>query len=167
VSVTERTGAVERTNIVSVLAERLPRIRAVSIEVRSRSASGWSGRGRGEVVARRATDSTIAFDEHGAFELASTGTRLPFRNALRWAVHADRIVLAHCRQDAQAGTRLVEFRAASASPDEVTLRATAPHLCGDDCYDAVLRLVDAGFDLHWRITGRRKDEELLHCYRWS
>jgi hypothetical protein len=164
-SVTERTGAVERPTIVSVLAERLPRIRTISIEVRSRSSSGWTGRGKGEVVARGASDGTIAFDEHGAFELAATGARLPFRNSLRWTVHADRIVLAHCRQDARAGTRLVEFRAAPVSPGETTLHAAAPHHCGRDCYDAVLRLVDAGFDLHWCITGPRKDEELIHAYR--
>jgi len=148
-----------------VLAERLPRIRRLSIEVRSGSVSGWAGHGQGEVVVRRSADGVIAFDEHGAFELARAGASLPFRNSLRWTVHADRIVLAHCRQDARVGTRLVEFRAATASPDGTTLHAAAPHYCGLDCYDAVLRLFDTGFDLHWRITGPRKNEDLLRRYR--
>jgi len=167
VSVTERTGAVERPTIVSVLAvlaERLPQIRRLSIEVRSRKACGCTGRGQGEVVVRRASDGAIAFEERGSFELAATGARLPFRNALRWSVHADRIVLAHCRHDTRAGTRLLEFRAA-VSQDRTTLHAAAPHQCGSDCYDARLNLVEDGFDLHWRITGPRKDEDLLHRYR--
>lgn len=148
------------------MAERLPRINALTIEAFPARfhEGGGRGRGRGRVRARRESDHVITFDESGRFKL-ERGPTLNFHNALRWTLAPDRIVLAHCRHDAGDGTRLAELRALPTRSTDADLASAAPHLCGEDRYTATLRLVDNGFDLVWRIVGTRKNEILAHRYR--
>gem|GEM_PF-3152318 len=123
-----------------------------------------AGRGRGRVLARRESEYVITFDETGRFELES-GPALQFRNALRWTVEPDRIVLAHCRYGAGQPTRLVEIRPPEDRRTDADLVSPEPHRCGHDLYHAELRLAPGGFDLLWRIRGPLKNECLVHRYR--
>jgi len=123
-----------------------------------------AGCGRGRVRARRVREDVIRFEESGRFELGH-GPTLNFLNALRWTLEPDRIVLAHCRQDAEVGTRLVEFRPPPRPCSDADLTSAAPHPCGQDRYAAVLKLADGGFDLVWQVTGPRKQQRLIHRYR--
>lgn len=104
----------------------------------------------------------ILFEESGRFLPENGRSALTFRNSLCWTAHADRIVLSHRRYGPADGTRLVDLLQAEDSFDLVSSR---PHRCGDDLYSARLEWRDRGFDLVWRVTGPRKDEELLHRYR--
>jgi len=152
----------DQSAIVAV-ADLLPRIRSVSVDVRSRSQTGWSGRGRGAVrVSRDGGD--VLFEESGRFQPANGRIAMRFRNVLGWTIHADAITLSHRRHGPAGGTRLVELRQ---DVDSFDLVSNRPHRCGADLYSARLELRDGGFDLVWRVTGPRKAEDLAHRYRMA
>ncbi|MES1948062.1 hypothetical protein C84B14_11961 [Salinisphaera sp. C84B14] len=151
---------VGKTAIIE-LHSRLADIRRLRFEAEPGPGShtGWAGHGEAEVAVSVDADG-LRFHESGQFTPAATGTALSFRNVYRWVVHDDRIALWHERFGCEAAVWL--FDLVAAAPDE--LIAAERHLCGEDRYDARLRLVEHGFELGWSITGPRKDEKLAYRY---
>ena len=43
-------------------------------------------------------------------------------------------------------------------------RSVSPHLCGEDCYAAVLTVRDDGIVLRWSVDGPRKQEAIEYTY---
>ena len=125
------------------------------------SQTGWAGHGEAEVAVSLDADG-LRFHESGEFTPAATGAAVAFRNVYRWVTQGDRIALWHERFGAKDAVWL--FDLVAAGPGELV--AAERHVCGDDRYDARLRLVEHGFDLRWSITGPRKDERLAYQYRF-
>lgn len=166
---------------IVAVADWLPLITRIALRSHSGpdSCCGWNGHGEGAVSVERAADGSLIFRESGTFTPAAAPTgsdgaqhrsppRLSFGNVLRWSIDNDRIALAHQRFGASAEVALVDLVPAAAdrpTDPEADLVSATPHLCGQDGYEARLRLVNSGFDLIWRITGPAKDETLVHAYR--
>ena len=144
------------------LRARLTDIRQLSFTAKPGpySRTGWAGRGEARVQVSD-DDDGLRFHESGEFTPAATGVAVAFRNVYRWVLHADRISLWHERFGRDAAVWL--FDLVPTTPREMV--AAKSHRCGDDRYDARLRVVDEGFDLRWAIAGPRKDETLMYKYR--
>lgn len=147
------------------LADRLTAIRRLDFTSHSGDGShcGWSGHGQGEVTVSHAIDA-LRFHERGHFRSTQGERTVPFRNVYRWECHADHVRLFHERRGETHAVWLFDLVADPASDDLVEACA---HLCGADRYSARLTFASEGFDLHWRITGPRKDERLHYRYRPS
>ncbi|MES1924977.1 DUF6314 family protein [Salinisphaera sp. T31B1] len=145
------------------LWRRLPSVRRLTFSATAGpdSVTGWTGTGLADVVCEEAGDG-LRFIETGRFTLVDTTHPLTFHNVFHWRAAPGRVALAHERFGRDAPVWLFDLIAAA--PGELT--AAESHLCGNDRYDARLRLVDDGFDLRWTISGPRKDETLAYRYRF-
>ncbi|MFC3291843.1 DUF6314 family protein [Modicisalibacter luteus] len=150
----------------------------VSVSFRSRSGPHsqchWSGQGNGQIQVAQAEDDSLLIHESGHFQLdipapsyehrpvASEPRPIPFRNVFRWRFFEDRVSLSHERRGAESAVWLFDLVAAPGATDLISHR---PHLCIDDHYLAKLAFEPDGFNLTWRITGPRKDEQIHYRYR--
>ncbi|MGL5948872.1 MAG: DUF6314 family protein [Aeromonas sp.] len=123
------------------------------------SATDWCGQAEGEVrVSAPASSAGWHFAECGIYQTPH-GQRLKMHNSYQWQRTEAGIELAHLRY----GAPVVLFTLVARS--QYHWCSQAPHVCGQDHYQAELHLTAAGFDLTWRITGPRKNECLRYAYR--
>jgi hypothetical protein len=140
---------------------RLGRVRTLSFVARSASRTGWNGRGSGTVVVESAGDEVITYAESG-FWRPEGGRDIRFRNVFRWTKAGTTIRLEHLRFGADHPVYLFDLAPAA----DREWRAVSPHLCGEDCYAAAMRIQDDEITLRWSVTGPQKSEEIEYTYAW-
>lgn len=128
------------------------------------SRTGWDGKGTGRVVIEVDPISSvkqIRLYETGEFKGDAFGM-VTYRNTYRFDWLSDRIRLYHERLGADNAVWLVDLVLSKLDPR--VLVSDSPHLCGDDTYNASLKLLDGRFVLIWDIRGPRKNEHIEYYY---
>jgi hypothetical protein len=139
----------------------LRRVRAVRFHAHSARATGWNGAGSGEVLVETPAESVLTFTESGTWR-TSQGKELRFRNIFRWSLLDPRAVrLEHLRFGPDRPVFLFDL---VPGPGR-TWVSVRPHLCGEDCYSAELRLEDGAIFLRWAIAGPKKQEAVEYEYQ--
>ncbi len=144
----------------------LGRLRTLTFSARSGKSTGWSGQGHGEVRVETPSPNTIVFYESGQWQPAGREDRpaLPFSNIYRWSLaDGDTVRLEHLRQGPDQPVFLVELQ-----PDTVHGWASVtPHVCSADLYALTLSVQPDGIDMHWTISGPKKDENIAYRYTFG
>ena len=142
---------------------RLCAVRSLRFSAKSDDrTSGWNGTGTGTVKVTIIGKSTVTFTEHGTWA-GDSGRQIDFNNIYRWKFDWDAgaIRLEHLRHDPNRPVFLLDL----APTDDITLESVSPHRCGPDFYTATVKFGDDVVDLHWRVTGPRKDANV--CCRYE
>lgn len=130
---------------------------------RSRSNTGWVGKGTGLVRVESPTPETLLFHESGRWHAdiqRVPGKDIEFKNIYRWSLSEAKIRLEHLRFGEKHAVYLFDL-----APDTETVWSSiTPHLCRADQYTARLELHDSGISLNWQIVGPEKDEDILYQY---
>ncbi|MEL7168398.1 MAG: DUF6314 family protein [Bacteroidota bacterium] len=147
---------------LDLLWQRIATIRSLYFDAKSTSATGWTGRGKGQVIVSQPSDDALGFEESGLFT-PGRGEPFVFHNVYRWTRNADTsplIQLEHLRFGVNHPVLLFDL-----APETPTLwRSTAPHVCGDDRYTARLDIEPDHLRLTWIIKGPAKAESLVYRY---
>ncbi len=141
------------------LWDRLAAVRSLRFDAVSRSATGWTGTGIGQVIAGVEAGSLV-FQERGSWT-PPTGRELVFTNTFRWSKHGGLLRLEHLRH----GTDNPVFLFDLAHRGAHEWREAEPHQCADDRYSASLTVNEGSIVLAWSIQGPRKDESIEYVYQ--
>jgi hypothetical protein len=141
---------------LELLWERLSRVRALSFVGRG---AAWNGKGIGSVIAETTSVGAITFSESG-FWTPEMGRETRFHNVFRWSKVGDTLRLEHLRFGEENPVFLFNLAAAG----EREWRSVSPHLCSEDCYAAVMQVLDEQIILQWQVTGPRKQEAIDYIY---
>lgn len=138
---------------------RLGAIRLLRFESVSRTGTGWSGRGSGQVEVSSPEEGVLVFREAGSWT-QDGGRELRFFNVYRWSLNENSIALEHLRFGLNKPVWLFQL-----APDENGLwREDEPHPCRDDCYSATMRVVGDELLLEWQVSGAERDETISYVY---
>ncbi len=147
----------------SPLTEIWPRLLAVQtlhFESQSRTGSGWSGLGEGQVEVTSPHDGVIIWREAGHWR-QNGGREIRFTNTFRWTQSDDKITLDHLRFGAAQPVFL--FQLVCTQPNE--WRDIEPHLCRQDNYSASFLIKPDCLKLSWTVFGPTKDESINYRYQ--
>ena len=128
---------------------------------RIKDEKGWNGKGKGEVVVTRPSDSILIFQERGTWKFQE-GQDIDFSNVFRWILdrNAGMISLEHLR----FGPDNPVFLFYLAPTGNNILASVESHLCEEDVYNAQVPWDRSTIRLNWRVIGPKKNEELEYCY---
>jgi hypothetical protein len=143
--------------------EKLCAVKQLSFHAKthSKEKSGWSGKGKGEVIITRETDSILLFSEKGVWQ-NNEGEEITFSNVFRWTldVHAGVISLEHLRR----GPEHAVFLFYLAPVEKNSLSSVDSHQCAKDAYFGHIHFDRFGLRLNWRVIGPKKNEEIDYIY---
>jgi DNA-binding transcriptional ArsR family regulator len=148
---------------LSLLWQHLLQIKQLSFSAQSKAdhPSGWNGIGKAKVEVQSITTHTLMFQEQGSWT-SEEGQQYDFKNVFRWTWQATQslITLEHLRHGPDHPVVLFEL-----SPVSLTRFETIqPFICRQDTYLANLYCDRHFIQLHWRILGPRKNEEIHYLY---
>ena len=147
--------------ILAELWSRLLTVRTLQFESQSRTGSGWSGLGNGQVEASSPSDGVLLWRETGSWR-QNGGREIRFFNTFRWTQGEDgQITLEHLRFGESQPVFL--FQLAPVAPDE--WRDVEPHLCRQDNYSASLCIEPERLKLSWTVFGPTRDETINYLYQ--
>ena len=139
----------------------LSEVTSLKFVARSANESGWNGAGYGSVVISKPNKKSITFTESGKWQ-PEGNQPLSFSNVFRWTLDdvSQSIKLEHLRFGPDNPVYLFDL----VLKNDSTWQSAMPHICGNDSYSAVMRLMTDKIELHWAIKGTKKNEELLYSY---
>ena len=140
------------TDVSDVLA-RLGATTRATVEVRA--GQGASGTGEGTATASREGD-VLVVTEAGTWTYAG-GTPMRWRAVSRWRAEGGALAVEHVRQGESAVAVL------NRQPDG-TWRARAPYLCGQDRYEAALKVTPEAVRVTWTVSGPCKAARTVTQY---
>jgi hypothetical protein len=154
--------AASRIDFLLAVWRRLQSARTVALLVRDADTGAPQAQGTGSVAVETAGGSQMVMRERGRWA-APRGAGAHFTDALRWTLDTDifALRLEHVRRGLDQPVPLVEL----VDDGRGFLTPLAPYLCGEDRYDASVRVVDGVVEVAWRVTGPRKKQEILRRYR--
>lgn len=128
---------------------------------RSQSEYEWTGKGKGDVLVSKVSDTVLVFHERGAWQVRQ-GQDISFNNTFRWTLDrsAGMIALEHLRQ----GPDLPVFLFYITPTGNNLLASVDSHLCEEDVYLATVPWDRHSIRLNWRVIGLKKNEEMECCY---
>lgn len=128
---------------------------------RTKEEKGWNGKGRGEVVVTKTSDTTLLFHERGAWQV-NQGEDISFSNIFRWTIdrNAGVISLEHLRHGVDQPVFLFHLTPTS----NRILASVDSHLCAEDVYLATAPWDRYSIRLNWRVIGPKKNDEMEYCY---
>jgi hypothetical protein len=144
------------------LWDLLGRVQSLAFVARSETAGGWNGEGRGKVIVQAAGEGGMTFSERGSWR-PKDGRNLRFTNTYRWTLTGGLLRLEHLRYGSDRPVLLFDL----VQVGDREWRSASPHLCGQDCYAAVMAVGDDGIVLRWSIDGPRKRETIEYVYSWN
>jgi hypothetical protein len=151
-----------RMNRLMELWNRRRCVRALQFVAKSELANGWDGVGAGSVDVVAPANTVLIFRESGSWQ-PTGGNPLRFNNVFRWSqIDMDLIRLEHLRFGEDHPVLLFDM----APVRESEWAEVSPHLCGQDCYAAALRLQASGLEFRWMVTGPKKQECIEYWYWW-
>lgn len=148
---------------LSILWQRLSQIKhlAFSAQSRAEKPSGWNGIGRAQVEVQSLASHMLMFHEKGNWT-SDEGKQFDFKNIFRWTWHSTKplLTLEHLRHGPEHPIVLFELTPTSVHRFETV----HPYLCRQDTYLAHLYCDRHFIQLHWRILGPHKNEEIHYIY---
>jgi hypothetical protein len=128
---------------------------------RSREENGWNGRGKGEVLISKQSETILVFHERGAWQ-TKQGQEIHFSNTFRWTLdrNVGMISLEHLRLGPDQPVFLFHLTPTS----NHFLASVDSHLCEEDVYLATVPWDRHSIRLNWRVIGPKKNEEMQYCY---
>lgn len=140
----------------------LQRLRSLEFRISDGNcvSDGCDGYGRGQVSVTEANDG-LRVRERGEFTPPGGGRGVTYHNVYRWQWQEDCLALSHERFGTAEPVHLVDL----VPVDDTTLVAVKPHACGHDGYHARVRVIDAGVNITWCISGPRKNTRIHTVYR--
>lgn len=146
-----------------LLWQRLLQVKHLSFSAQSKAeqSSGWNGIGKAKVEIHPAAARSIIFKEQGSWT-SHEGKQFDFKNALRWTWHASKpvFILEHLHYGPEHPIVLFELKPINLTQFEMI----QPFLCKQDTYLAHLHCDQHLIQLHWRIIGPKKNEEMHYIY---
>ena len=143
--------------------DRLKTVQHLNLHAKSHSKqeTGWNGVGKGDVLVIKENETTLVFQERGAWQIREA-QEIAFSNTFRWTLDrsAGMISLEHLRLGPEQPTFLLHL----IQQTENTLVSLEPHLCNQDVYLATASWDSDAIHLSWRITGPKKNETIECCY---
>ena len=152
----------ERYETLFAFLDKLQKIRRMTFSAKTQSAeTGWSGKGKGEVLLEKTDGSTFLFHEKGTWQ-NKEGEEFTFTNLFRWTIdrHAGVIALEHLRRGMDQPVFL--FHLAPTGP--FSLSSVNSHLCEGDTYFGQIHLDPYSLRLNWRVIGPKKNEDIRYVY---
>jgi Family of unknown function (DUF6314) len=143
------------------MLDLLIRVQTISFIARSGKPNGWNGQGRGIVETATTTAGAVTFGESGVWRSVD-GNESRFRNTFRWSVIDNLVRLEHLRFGEGNPVHLFDL----AQVGEQEWKSASPHLCRDDCYAAVLLILEDCIEVRWSIDGPKKQQAIEYVYRW-
>ncbi|MGR3951685.1 MAG: DUF6314 family protein [Chlamydia sp.] len=122
--------------------------------------TSWSGEGQGDVKVTQ-KENEILFEERGQWQ-NDQGFQFQFHNAYQWIYSPEEstILLSHMRFNRDTPTKLLLF-----FPSQKHIfTSESSHTCGSDCYSGMILCQEQEFQIHWRVAGPKKNEELSIYY---
>lgn len=159
----EQSIEFHHSEALSLLWKRLLRVKHLSFSAQSKAEhpSGWNGIGKAKVEIHRVASHSVIFKEEGNWT-SHEGNQFDFKNALRWTWHGSKplLILEHLHYGPEHPIVLFELKPMSQTQFEVV----QPFFCKKDTYLADLYCDHHFIQLHWRILGPRKNEEINYIY---
>jgi hypothetical protein len=144
----------------AALWHRLAQVRHVEFASSGKAGTGWNGRGTGRVTTTCVDRDVLVYAEAGEW-VPEVGTPSRFRNVFRWTRVPGGIRLEHLRLGEDSPAYLFDL-----VPDTTTQwRSRDVHVCGPDCYSAVLTVAAGELWLRWKVAGPRKGATIEYRYR--
>ena len=141
--------------------DRLKQVKHFVRTSQSKEEHGWNGKGKGDVLVTKSSDTTLIFHERGSWQVHS-GKDISFSNTFRWTLDrsAGVISLEHLRLGPDQPVFLFHL-----TPTHSHLLASVDaHLCEEDVYLATVPWDKHSIRLNWRVIGPKKNEEMEYCY---
>jgi hypothetical protein len=143
--------------------ERLALVKHLNFDARSKSKEEgrWNGRGGGEVIVKKESNTVLFFHEKGTW-VTDNGKEIDFSNTFRWTLDrkACRLSLEHLRR----GINHPVFLFHLAPAGDHILRSVDSHLCEQDAYFGHISCDLHSLRLNWRVIGPKKNEEIDYYY---
>lgn len=153
----------ERSDILALFWKRLASIKTLTFHAKTKSQekTGWSGKGRGDVVVSKESPSTLIFKESGSWK-NEEGQEMDFTNTFRWNLDRARtmISLEHLRFGIDRPVFLFHL----APSDFHILTSVDAHYCNEDTYFGQIFSDENTLRLRWRMIGPKKNEEINYYY---
>ena len=151
-----------RIDFLLAVWRRLQSARTVALLVRDADTGAPQAQGSGSVAVETTGGSEMVVRERGRWT-TPRGAGAHFADALRWTLDTDIVALRleHVRHGLDEPVPLVEL----VDDGRGLLTPLAPYLCGEDRYEASVNVVDGVVEVAWRVTGPRKNQEILRRYR--
>jgi len=143
--------------------DRLQTVKQFTRIAKSRSLedNGWNGKGKGDVLVSKPTDTVLVFQERGSWQ-TKQGQDISFSNTLRWTLDRSTamISLEHLRHGQDHPVFLFHL-----IPTNNNLLASVDsHFCEEDVYLATVPWDRHSIRLNWRVIGPKKNEEMEYSY---
>ncbi|MGE5196423.1 MAG: DUF6314 family protein, partial [Anaerolineae bacterium] len=139
--------------------ERLSFVKNLTFNAKTKSKeeSGWDGKGKGEVLVTKESDTVLIFNEKGSWQ-DKHGKEINFSNIFRWTLEKNvtMISLEHLRRGPTHPVFL--FSLSPSSPH--SLSSIDSHFCEEDTYFGQVFLDPHYLRLNWRVIGPKKNEEI-------
>lgn len=153
----------ENERVLRTFWERLIEVKEITFyaTTKSKEEGGWNGKGKGEVIIAKESDTTVIFNEKGSWK-GENNREVDFTNIFRWTIdhQAGMISLEHLRR----GVNHPVFLFYLVPTGSHTLASIDSHLCGGDAYFGQIFCDHHGVRLNWRVIGPKKNEELDYYY---
>lgn len=152
-----------KSKVLQTFWERLLGITKLTYNAKRKSseASGWNGRGVGEVVVTKEGSNILLFQEKGRWQ-GSEGGEVNFSNIFRWTLDrtAGLISLEHLRYGKENPVFLFHL----APSGKNALSSVDSHLCEGDVYFGQIHFDRHSLRLQWRVIGPKKNAEIDYFY---
>lgn len=152
-----------KSETLKLFWEKLITIQTLSFSAKSKSPSitAWNGLGKGHVDIKLPDNHILIYQERGSW-ISQREKTVEFTNTFRWTLNeqAGRISLEHLRFGPQNAVYLFDL-----SPvDKYVLESVDAHVCNEDTYFGRARYDGHFIQLHWRVIGPQKNEEIDYLY---
>lgn len=162
-NVFERTQQENRLKVLLNLWDKLSNAKQLKFNAKTKSSeeTGWNGKGKGEVIVTKESDSVLVFTEKGTWQ-GKQGQEMGFSNIFRWTLdaHAGIVSLEHLRRGYENPVFLFHLAPSS----NLSLASVDSHLCGGDTYFGKIFFDRHNLRLNWRVIGPKKNEEIDYYY---
>ncbi|MBI2743934.1 MAG: winged helix-turn-helix transcriptional regulator [Chlamydiales bacterium] len=152
----------DRRSELSAFWQKLTSVHLLSFSAKARHGEEQSVKvGKAEVVVNSPTSNTLVFQEKGYWLVDQIPTTA-FSSSFRWTLDlsASLITLEHLRYGATHPVFLLHL----APTEPFLLESVDAHLCSGDCYLGNIVWSPNAIQLHWRIIGPHKNDELTYHY---
>lgn len=153
----------EQRQVLRDFWERLSFVNQMTFNAisKSKEEGGWNGKGRGDVIVGKESDTVLLFNEKGTWK-GQSGKEIDFSNVFRWTLDIDSgmISLEHLRR----GLNHPVFLFHLIPSGKHTLTSLDSHLCEGDTYFGQILCDQRNLRLNWRVIGPKKNEEIDYYY---
>ena len=163
-SYTKSTEEKEQRSLIDEVWKKLGQVQTITFHAKTKTKeannNGMFGKGKGDVVIAGENNS-LTFTEKGSWK-TDGGKEISFSNVFRWTLDRDAsmISLEHLRRGKEHPVFLFHLVPTSTH----ALTSLDAHLCKGDSYFGELAMNEKHLQLHVRVIGPKKNEEMDYYY---